>query len=87
MYLFTLDDDLRLENDPFDRRRLRDPRSTTLALAQNGVGPELLHHLGEVLDDVGAIELLVVDETLAFFAVELQVLGLARRATELDHYA
>ncbi len=60
--LFPLDHDLRLEDDPLNRRGFFDPLATLAASAERRIGPEFLHRTGKMFDDVRAIELLVVDE-------------------------
>ena len=82
--LFTLDDDLRLKDDAFDRTGLGYTCAAYTTRTQGRISPELFHRSGEVFDDVGAVELFVVDESLTAITVELQVLGLAWRSPKLN---
>ena len=62
---FALDHDLRLEEDPFDRSGLVYTCPAARTRTERRVGPKIFHGLGEVLDDVGTVELLVIDEHFA----------------------
>lgn len=61
-----------------------DAGAAVVARRQLFIGPELFHGAGEVIDDVGAIELEVVHELVTVLAIELQVLGLAGGSHALD---
>ncbi|OLE75482.1 MAG: hypothetical protein AUG74_03220 [Bacteroidetes bacterium 13_1_20CM_4_60_6] len=58
-----------------------------LASAARIVIPEIEHRLAKVLHDVATIEVDVLDERAAIFAVENHVLVLARRPATLDYHA
>ena len=82
--LFTLDDDLGLKDDAFDRTGPGYTCATCTTCTQGRISPELFHRSGEVFNDVGAVELFVEDKPLTAIAVELQVLGLAWRSPKLN---
>ena len=67
--------------------RAHHTRAALLASAQRGIGPELFHGLGEMLDDVLAHKDFVIDQLFALLAEEHQVLRLILRATAFNHHA
>src|SRR4051812_37668338 len=69
------------------RLGLRDFCAAFLTSAPGGVVPEIKHCLAEVLHDVAAIEVDVLDHRTAILAIENDVLMLTGWAAAFDHNA
>lgn len=69
------------------RLGLGDFMAALLAGAAGVVGPEIEHRLAKSLHDVGTIEIDVLDQRLAFLAIEDDVLVFPRRAAALHDEA
>src|SRR5438874_1745700 len=64
---------------------LRNLRAALFAGTTRIVIPEIKHRLGKMLDDVAAIEIDVLDQRTAVFAIENDVFVFFRRTPSLDH--
>ena len=67
--------------------RAHHARAALLASAQRGIGPELFHGFGEMLDDVFAHKDFVIDQFFALLAEEHQVLRLSLWSATFNHHA